>query len=70
MALYVLENPTGSVNGSNTTFTTENNIVQICSVIVDGITYLGEITTTDHNQFSLGDAPNHYVYITYFGSPI
>ena len=68
MALQVLENPTGVVDGINTVYTTAQDIYQILEVIVDGVTYLGSISITAHNQFTLGNAPQYYVYITYFDS--
>lgn len=68
MALIVLENPTGTVDSANTVFTTSTDIYQIVEVIVDGVTYLGSIAITDTNEFTLGDAPQHFVYITYYDS--
>lgn len=68
MSLQVLENPTGTVDGVNKVFTTTQNIYQIVEVIVDGVTYLGSIAITDVNQFTLGDAPQYFVYITYYDS--
>lgn len=68
MALIVLENPTGTVDGSNTVFTTSADIYQVVEVNVDGITYLGSIDVTGTNEITLGDAPQSYVYVTYYDS--
>ena len=65
MAFIAKEAPTGTVDGLNTIFYTTQNIGILDKINVDGIDYLGS-TTVLNNKITLGDAPQHYIYVWYF----
>ena len=64
-AFIQLETPSGSVNGSNTIFTTAYTLYQLNYVVVDGALYTGTVTTSA-TTLTLADAPMQSIQVSYY----
>ncbi len=69
MAYYSLEEPTGTINGSNKVFNVAHMIASVDHVFVDGLIYLGSVSfVSATGEITLGDAPTTSIYVDYFST--
>lgn len=65
MILITKEIPTGTIDGSNTTFTTLHDISIVDDIFIDGEYYEGSFVIQG-KTIELDDAPNTSLYIDYY----
>lgn len=60
------ETPTGTINGSNTSFTVANACAKMINVVLDGLEYFNFTITAGTTTLTLTDAPTTSLTVDYF----